>query len=574
MKNLKNCIILSLFLSILLVPITFRLLDIQESGKNSELEFGYLNSAGSWVLAPFAINPYGAYTWDDANATDWCSGAGTELDPWIIENITIDSGGLSNCLDILNSDDYFIIRNSTFKNSQPEYGLYMGSTSNGIVEDCTFFNNTIALSTSSSQNNTVQDNYFYNNTGASIRLYGLSNNMNNTVRHNRFVNRLTFSNPTAFSVQGYNNKLINNTVDNFLFGVNLNYANQTLIKSNTFISSWYGISIGGNSFNATVFNNTIRDNHNEYGVYVNGNGSIIYRNTFINNNVNAKDSGHFNRWDNGVIGNYWDDYGGSDLNDDGIGDTPYSLPDSGSSQDNFPIWEDGDDTNPTLTLNSPAPGSTFGNDAPTFNLDVFDVNLDQAWYVINNTSTKYFFTPINGVNLVSIDETAWDALVQGSLVISFFVNDTASNEETLDVNINKDVAPQISLVEPLGGSIFAEDAPVFNITLFDVNFDQAWYTINSGTTKFFFNPLNGLNHIPINQTAWEGLPEGSVIISFFINDTGGNINSLDVTINKDLPPPPTPPPGILFGNYFIVFMGIGIISLLIIVTRKRKLIHS
>ena len=160
------------------------------------------------------------------------------------------------------------------------------------------------------------------------------------------------------------------------------------------------------------------------------------------------------------------------------------------------------------------------------------------------------------------------------MVISFFVNDTASNEETLDVNINKDVAPQISLVEPLGGSIFAEDAPVFNITLFDVNFDQAWYTINSGTTKFFFNPLNGLNHIPINQTAWEGLPEGSVIISFFINHTRGNINSLYVTINKDLPPPPTPPPGIPFGNYFIVFMGIGIISLLIIVTRKRKLIHS
>ncbi|NVM16487.1 MAG: LPXTG cell wall anchor domain-containing protein, partial [Candidatus Lokiarchaeota archaeon] len=63
-------------------------------------------------------------------------------------------------------------------------------------------------------------------------------------------------------------------------------------------------------------------------------------------------------------------------------------------------------------------------------------------------------------------------------------------------------------------------------------------------------------------------------VSFFINDTGGNINSLDVTINKDLPPPPTPPPGIPFGNYYIVFMGIGIISLLIIVSRKRKLIHS
>jgi nitrous oxidase accessory protein NosD len=32
-----------------------------------------------------------------------------------------------------------------------------------------------------------------------------------------------------------------------------------------------------------------------------------------------------NIWDNGEEGNYWDDYSGSDINGDGIGDTPYTI---------------------------------------------------------------------------------------------------------------------------------------------------------------------------------------------------------------------------------------------------------
>ncbi|MHA1190671.1 MAG: NosD domain-containing protein [Promethearchaeota archaeon] len=356
MKKLKNCIIFTLFASIILMPINFHLFYIQESSINNETEFGYLNSAGSWVLTPFKINPYGTgdYTWIEANETDWCSGAGTELDPWIIENVTIDSGGLSDCLEIGQSDDYFIIRNCTFKNSDPNDGLYMWSTSNGIVEDCTFFNNDIAVYISStSQNNTIQHNYFYNNTGINVRLSGSSTCINNTVYNNEFINRLGSSIfPTALNVQGINNKLINNTVDNFFFGVNLDYANQTIIKSNTFISGTRGISNGGHSFNATFFNNTIKST-SLFGVSNYGNGSLYYRNRFINNQDQyASDYGHFNRWDNGVIGNYWDDYGGADLDDNGIGDSAYGILGDAGTEDRFPIWDDGLDLPKPIYVNN------------------------------------------------------------------------------------------------------------------------------------------------------------------------------------------------------------------------------
>lgn len=44
-----------------------------------------------------------------------------------------------------------------------------------------------------------------------------------------------------------------------------------------------------------------------------------------------------NTWDNGAVGNYWDDYLGNDLDGNGIGDTPYVL--DTFNKDNFPLKE-------------------------------------------------------------------------------------------------------------------------------------------------------------------------------------------------------------------------------------------
>jgi nitrous oxidase accessory protein len=84
-------------------------------------------------------------------------------------------------------------------------------------------------------------------------------------------------------------------------------------------------------------NNTITANsivNCEYGLTLGTTGSTavanwIYLNNFVNNSrhvISLSGSDHtVNRFDNGVKGNYYEDYQGNDANWDGVGDSPYTV---------------------------------------------------------------------------------------------------------------------------------------------------------------------------------------------------------------------------------------------------------
>lgn len=77
--------------------------------------------------------------------------------------------------------------------------------------------------------------------------------------------------------------------------------------------------------------------HNRIGISVqmSSNNNRIFHNNFINNIESPRSVDSINSWDNGVEGNYWRDYSGTDENYDGIGDTPYSIEEN--SQDEYPL---------------------------------------------------------------------------------------------------------------------------------------------------------------------------------------------------------------------------------------------
>jgi parallel beta-helix repeat protein len=135
------------------------------------------------------------------------------------------------------------------------------------------------------------------------------------------------------------NTVSDNTVThNNVVGIYIKASSENnLISGNTVASTTYGIELEDNSSNNMIFDNICTDN--DYGIILvdNSSGNTFYHNNLVDNTVNALDS-YNNTWDIGFPygGNYWDDYEGTDEDEDGIGDTPYDIP-GGVNQDRYPL---------------------------------------------------------------------------------------------------------------------------------------------------------------------------------------------------------------------------------------------
>ena len=158
-------------------------------------------------------------------------------------------------------------------------------------------------------------------------------------------------------IEGDNNLISGNTAKNNPGGnLGLLYSNHNNITGNT-VSGSSGIYLYYSDIN-TLTENLITNC--VWGIVFDptvssSDGNLVYNDQFINNTIHALDNGTNNQW-NLDIGNYWDDYGGTDLDDDGIGDTPYTVGGSAGTKDYFPIWDDGDETSYGETPEIP-----FGN---------------------------------------------------------------------------------------------------------------------------------------------------------------------------------------------------------------------
>jgi len=80
-------------------------------------------------------------------------------------------------------------------------------------------------------------------------------------------------------------------------------------------------------------------------------------------------------------------------------------------------------------------GSSFGSSTPSFNVEVNDDYLFEMWYTLDGGLNNYTFTE-NG----TIDQSAWDALDDGSITIIFYANDLVGNEAFEEVTITKSVS--------------------------------------------------------------------------------------------------------------------------------------
>ena len=237
-------------------------------------------------------------------------------------------------------------------------GVYLTNSSDNIIQSNNVTSNTyygIWLDSLTSKT-IVQGNYVADNFQG-IHCYEsscitVSANMITDNYHGIFIddsddsvvvnNNITLNRDTGISsFFALNASIIGNDISrNKWCGVSLCVFRESIIaKNNVRANKGYGF-VFRESLNNDYVGNNITDNG--CGVlfcYWSENNSFIHNN-FIDNLkqedfVFCDPSSSPNVWDNGLEGNYWDDYNGTDLDHDGIGDSEYYA--NTSNTDHHPL---------------------------------------------------------------------------------------------------------------------------------------------------------------------------------------------------------------------------------------------
>ena len=236
----------------------------------------------------------------------------------------IDGGGKGNVVEI--TADGIKFTDFTVRNSGSSHaGIYVSSHYN-IISRNNIVDNAFGLKLDSSSGNQIHDNVIENNKDKGVWLY-----------------------------RSHANNITGNTVmDNKADGVLLNFSciGNTFFANDISSNGADGISISETSRSNTFVGNLVAENKNK-GVNVVGasDSNIFYYNDFVDNVQNSFDT-CVNMWDNGSVGNYWSDYTGVDANNDGIGDTPYSIP-GGDNQDRYPLMSSVRPSRPNIEIIGP-----------------------------------------------------------------------------------------------------------------------------------------------------------------------------------------------------------------------------
>lgn len=241
---------------------------------------------------------------DNFTAQGW-QGNGTVDSPYLISDLEITTG--STCINISNTDAYFIIENchlSSESETPSGYAISFKSVQNGVIRNIFMTMKAVGV-TAFDISDTTFSYVTISDTDLGIFL--------EESEDCHIVNSTIIRNQESSAVVLYNSDHCD-IINNQLIGNRIGFLSNA--------SEWI-----------TFSNNTIVGN-SEYGIQAtSGTKKLsVYWNYIGWNNQNAVDNGSTKFWDHDDLGNWWSDYGN---------ESTYLVPGTAKAKDRFPkVWND------------------------------------------------------------------------------------------------------------------------------------------------------------------------------------------------------------------------------------------
>ena len=199
-------------------------------------------------------------------------------------------------------------------------------------------------------------------------------------------------------------------------------ADNVTLSGFTIRNGFCGILLWFSSKNV-IFGNTISNNLR--GICLsNSSNNTLYHNNFVNNTQQLEFFGiSAIFWDNGIEGNYWDDYNGTDIDKDGLGDASYII--DKNNHDRHPLM------GPLTEFDITCEGQIYHVDV------ISNSTISEFHFTQSDKLVKFNVTGLNGIigfcrvtipkALMWCDDPAkWIVIVNGNSPTYFRVIDTAN----------------------------------------------------------------------------------------------------------------------------------------------------
>ena len=205
------------------------------------------------------------------------------------------------------------VENVTLRNIEvidTDFGITLKNSHYNKIE-----RSTCIIKIENSQFNTIHQN-------KQISLF-LSNSTNNTIKENNITDPPLYG--IKLQAESNQNNIHKNNITNCKSGINFhgNSSHNNIYENNISVNG--NALIFYNSYHNLVHDNSIRNNRGSYIYFRGASSNQFFRNDFIENNGSIVCWYCTNIWDNGVEGNYWSDYNGTDPDGNGIGNIAYSI---------------------------------------------------------------------------------------------------------------------------------------------------------------------------------------------------------------------------------------------------------